>query len=264
MIKSILLILLVYVVCFVYVVLCNFISMKVLEASLPDYFNFIANILLAGAFVLFYCIREKFKMERISLLSVFKGLLLTFLLYALLIPIWNTFRDWKVLDTGQIMFFSRDKVMEVMDTIIADNGLSYFQLSMVLILPVIEEISFRGIIQKYLYGKCKPIVAILITSIAFAIPHLWPYDITRSLFVGFLLGYLYYRYNSILIPIVCHILWNTLGIFYKTTGNDISIWMILIYCCTWVGFIFLFRTLLKGQYAESIRDNSHSDKSGVR
>ncbi|MGL5689767.1 MAG: CPBP family glutamic-type intramembrane protease, partial [Bacteroidales bacterium] len=90
-----------------------------------------------------------------------------------------------------------------------------------------------------------------------------PYDITRNLFVGFLLGYLYYRYNSILIPIVCHILWNLLGVVLKTTGNDLSIWMILIYSCSLVGFVFLFRNLLKGQYAELISDKSLSGKSEV-
>ncbi len=145
-----------------------------------------------------------------------------------------------------------------------DSNVIYWIFKSIIVAPVLEEILFRGFLQKYLYRLKKPSVAILVAALLFSLSHYEINKIFTTFLGGLLYGFIYYKSGSLLIAIICHSLHNLLCDLLPSTNGHISIWMILIYCCTWVGFVFLFRTLLKGQYAESIRDNSHSDKSGVR
>lgn len=71
---------------------------------------------------------------------------------------------------------------------------------------VCEEFTFRGFLQTSLKKKYPFWVVLLISSIAFGILHFDPQLVyTLSAFMtGLLLGYLYNRWNSIVVPIVAH------------------------------------------------------------
>tara|TARA_B110000263_G_scaffold235095_1_gene233275 strand:- start:457 stop:960 length:504 start_codon:yes stop_codon:yes gene_type:complete len=88
-----------------------------------------------------------------------------------------------------------------------------FSLALALILfavtvPIIEELLFRGLILDSLsesYGKWT---AIIISSVIFAILHIYPLTILNAFWAGIIYGYLRIRTNSLWPSIILHGLWN--------------------------------------------------------
>lgn len=78
-----------------------------------------------------------------------------------------------------------------------------------LIAPILEEIIFRGILFKRLSSKLPFVVSALISSIIFAYLHGDIPFFLSYLAIGFLFCYLYKRTNSLLVPIITHMLMNT-------------------------------------------------------
>ncbi|WP_203256462.1 CPBP family intramembrane glutamic endopeptidase [Hyunsoonleella ulvae] len=72
----------------------------------------------------------------------------------------------------------------------------------------IEEIAYRGFLQRGLLKRYKPIVAIAISSIIFGLAHIEPQEIIFTTFMGLWLGIIAYKMNSIWPTIVCHIAIN--------------------------------------------------------
>lgn len=79
-----------------------------------------------------------------------------------------------------------------------------------------EEILFRGILQKILIRLFKnPHVAIVITAILFSAVHFQFYGSFARMFIGLMLGYIYFYTRNLKIPIMFHFINNaTLVIFY--------------------------------------------------
>lgn len=78
-------------------------------------------------------------------------------------------------------------------------------LLVVLLAPIIEEILFRGFLQKFLEESWRDVTrAILITSLFFALIHFNPYWIIQIYFLGLALGYLAWYTGSIIPPIILH------------------------------------------------------------
>lgn len=89
----------------------------------------------------------------------------------------------------------------------------------IILVPIAEELFFRGIIQNNLQKKIKPIFAILISSLLFGLLHFKfenliynePVYFQRSyiaIFGGIFLGTLFYKSKSLIPPILAHIFWN--------------------------------------------------------
>lgn len=105
-----------------------------------------------------------------------------------------------------------EKYMELVET----SGLSEYSpvwAVATLILPsLVEETIFRGLIMQYLRraGACFA-VANLLQSILFGIFHM---NVVQGIYTsvfGFLLGYLAWRYQSLLVPMAMHALFNLFG-----------------------------------------------------
>lgn len=76
--------------------------------------------------------------------------------------------------------------------------------------PVQEEIIMRRIIMKSIYDKKKNVwLAIVVSALIFAVIHGNPIQIVFAFPAGLLLGWLYYRTGSLLIPITGHIVNNS-------------------------------------------------------
>lgn len=107
------------------------------------------------------------------------------------------------------------------------DGLNAFQninlISIILFIPIGEELFFRGYIQEKLYLKTSTIVSILTASLLFAFIHA-PYSnlffndnhldwhlFYLTFFGGLFSGILYYKSKSIGPSIVFHIFWNIMA-----------------------------------------------------
>lgn len=104
---------------------------------------------------------------------------------------------------------------------IGDGGWSI--LTAVVMAPILEEILFRGVIQGSAYSKYGALKSILISSAAFGIIHLIPQQVIYAFVAGIILGYIYWRTQSILSVIIVHALNNGIAFIQKIIfGDDIS------------------------------------------
>ena len=90
------------------------------------------------------------------------------------------------------------------------NRYGYFVIG--LMAPLAEELVFRGaILRSLLNWNCRPWVAILISAVLFSAAHMNPAQIPHTLLIGLLLGWMYYRTDSIVPGVVFHWVNNTVA-----------------------------------------------------
>ena len=77
-------------------------------------------------------------------------------------------------------------------------------LGVVVVAPLVEESLFRGIIQQTLERRWETTKAVLVTSLLFSLIHLQPWWMIQQLILAVLLGYLAWRWNSILPAVIIH------------------------------------------------------------
>lgn len=129
------------------------------------------------------------------------------------------------------------------------NGLEKFiiVLKSIIIIPILEEIFFRGAILKMLLRPFSPLVAILINALLFSLYHgiFIPHILLSFLLSGLLLAFLYWRFRSLLLIIVLHTLFNII-VFLETYWliwfENLYAWQFLILLCVvivMVIFIYL-------------------------
>lgn len=115
--------------------------------------------------------------------------------------------------------------------------------------PIFEEIVFRGIIQKGLINKgVKPIYAIWIAAFVFGLVHGNPWQFVGAVLLGFVLGIVYEKTNSLLMPILLHAFNNgisTLLVYYGKTESFSEIfhfpeWSVLVAGILIFGVFFYF------------------------
>lgn len=88
-----------------------------------------------------------------------------------------------------------------------------------LLAPLGEEVVFRGAILRSLLQWCsKPWAAIVISALIFAVAHMNPAQLPHAFLIGLLLGWLYYRTDSI-IP----------GMTYHWVNNSVAYVMYNLY-----------------------------------
>lgn len=70
---------------------------------------------------------------------------------------------------------------------------------------ILEEIIFRGIIMKgFLNGGMKPVYAILLSAFIFGTVHFYPWQFLGAFLLGLVLGLVYWKTKSLLLPILLH------------------------------------------------------------
>jgi membrane protease YdiL (CAAX protease family) len=125
-----------------------------------------------------------------------------------------------------------------------------------IIVPVYEEMVFRGYLQKNLETFKSPTFAIVLTSLIFTILHFNLAEILPLFILAFYVGVITYKTDSLKIAITCHVLNNTFAIVKMnlsspadnlTLATDIlPIWIAGLILVLGVGTLFvIFKYLLK-------------------
>lgn len=83
--------------------------------------------------------------------------------------------------------------------------------------PVVEELFFRGAIERALLRKYKPWVAIVVSGLIFGIVHMNPAQVVFASLAGMLLGWLYWRTRSLIPCMVVHVLNNSFSVWSTLT-----------------------------------------------
>lgn len=130
----------------------------------------------------------------------------------------------------------------------------------VIMAPIFEEIVFRGIIQKGLINKgVNPWKAIIISAVIFGLVHGNPWQFVGAVLLGTVLGLVYHKTKSLLLPILLHAfnnLCSSILIFYGKTESfaetfKISEWAILgIGIVFFSIFCYLFMKKYRVHYSE--------------
>jgi membrane protease YdiL (CAAX protease family) len=104
---------------------------------------------------------------------------------------------------------------------ISDLLLNFFFIA--LVPAVLEEIFFRGVLQRLLQQATgSPHAGIIISSLLFAAVHLNPVQFIPMVFLAIVLGYVFYLTNSIFCSIAVHFFNNALAVsayYFKDSSN---------------------------------------------
>lgn len=84
-------------------------------------------------------------------------------------------------------------------------------IGVIIVAPITEEILFRGIMLKGLLKRYSDLTSILVTALLFGILHFNIYQFVGAFIAGILLGWLYSKTNSLLLCIIGHATYNSIG-----------------------------------------------------
>lgn len=151
------------------------------------------------------------------------------------------------------------KFFEQLMSKLTDDPVIMF-ITAVVMAPVFEEIIFRGIMQKGLINKgIEPWKAILFSSVVFGLVHANPWQFVGAVLLGCVLGLVYYKTKSLLLPMLLHAfnnLCSSILMFYTKNESfseafKVSEWMILLIGIILFSlFYYLFMKKYKVHYSE--------------
>ena len=142
-------------------------------------------------------------------------LLLLFLLIALLLDVvvTNPIADW----FGLSLSSEREQQIEKEIVTAKDTDMLAAAASLVVIgimVPIAEEILFRGVIQTYLVRRIGAVAGIILSSLWFALLHIDVALFAPLFVIGLGLGFVRHRYQSIWGAVVLHAVNNMMGVLY--------------------------------------------------
>ena len=104
--------------------------------------------------------------------------------------------------------------------------------------PLFEEWLCRGMVLRGLLnaGKMKPVWAIVISALFFAIIHMNPWQAIPAFVLGLLFGYVYYKTGSLKLTMLMHFTNNTLALAASRIWPDAETWTDIIGAQYWPYF----------------------------
>ena len=100
-----------------------------------------------------------------------------------------------------------------MDLITKNMPLWASLISVSVFAPLFEEWLCRGLVLRGLLGRMKPVWAITVSALFFAVLHANPWQAIPAFILGALFGYVYYRTGSLKLTMLMHCANNTLSVF---------------------------------------------------
>jgi len=113
----------------------------------------------------------------------------------------------------------RQMLEEMMKVLLQSNSVHEFVFVVVvvaLVPSIVEELLFRGLIQKSFDLSMSPLASALLAGTIFGLFHLNPFEAIPLIGIGCFLGFLRYRSASVLLPVLMHFLNNLLAVIAVT------------------------------------------------
>lgn len=114
--------------------------------------------------------------------------------------------------------------------------------------PILEELLFRGAVEKLLLQQYAPGKAILFSALIFGVFHLNPAQIVPAFLMGLMLGWVYYKTASLIPCIVVHIFNNSLSVYLMIHFPGVKEVDQLVSGSTYWAVTFVAIGLLAGTY----------------
>lgn len=163
---------------------------------------------------------ESIKLVGWVILLALAGLLLSGAMATLteMIPIPVSFKQW-----AEELEASYKKAMVVMTQMNSIGDLFINLFAVALIPAIVEELYFRGALQKTLSAwSGKPIIAIVVTAIIFSAFHFSYFGFLSRMVLGIVLGFIFEYTRTIWLPILLHFINNGIAIIalYSVRGDQ--------------------------------------------
>ncbi len=158
------------------------------------YLNYVHKISIVKAFHL--------KLSQIPFILKFCAVLTIINIFCLRFLDFNLLLNPKISEIGYI------KSLDI-------KQVALFFLVTIVLAPILEESLFRGLLYSPLYRKVGRYLAIILSSLIWAVGHFQPLLPSVGIFMtGILLAWLYDRSGSLIHPIIFHIFINSWIVFY--------------------------------------------------
>ena len=117
-----------------------------------------------------------------------------------------------------------------------------------IVMPVVEELLFRGLIQNRLREYLKPGHAIVLSAVFFGFYHGNTLQVIYALLIGLLLGYVYEKFHNLAAPVALHCFANIVSVVGSETPlldrifsqeNEIALMLTTGICCAAV-LLFIY------------------------
>lgn len=92
----------------------------------------------------------------------------------------------------------------------------------VLAAPILEELLFRGVIQRSITMKYGGLTGVVVAAAIFGIIHFNPVQVVNAFVVGLILGFIYYKTNSLISVMIIHAVNNAMAYLIWTISEDKS------------------------------------------
>lgn len=193
---------------FLSILFCLIIA-KCLNSSMIDFFSIDIAQLISTILILKY-IKRKFNITLKSLIDI-KNINLIMLVLIILFSLSS------YVTINSLIATLNNNIPLLQATAEHDNSIDnistiyllLFFTSISIVSPIIEEIIFRGIFLLKLKDNCNKIIALIFSSLLFAILHCSGSSQVSAFFSGLLWGIIVLKTNSIFYTIISHIIWNS-------------------------------------------------------
>jgi membrane protease YdiL (CAAX protease family) len=130
---------------------------------------------------------------------------------------------WMVHSSRAALRELRQQVESLIGQMFPAGTVSQFGL-VALLAGVGEELLFRGVIQTLLGQWTTPVAGLLITSILFALAHaLSKLYFLLALIIGLCFGWLVYRYNDLVAPMLAHSMYDFVALLYLSRTSRLRL-----------------------------------------
>ena len=119
-----------------------------------------------------------------------------------------------------------DTLMELMKQMTGGPFWSSF-LVVAIFAPIFEEWLCRGMVLRGLLTKMKPVWAIVISALFFAVIHANPWQALNAFLIGLVMGYVYYKTGSLLLTMLIHFVNNGTAVVLSNVESlkDYDYWI---------------------------------------
>ena len=135
---------------------------------------------------------------------------------------------WNMQLTNKSSILSQfyDMIMELMKEMTGGPFWSSF-LVVAIFAPIFEEWLCRGMVLRGLLTKMKPVWAIVISALFFAVIHANPWQALNAFLIGLVMGYVYFKTGSLILTMIIHFVNNGTAVVLSNVESlkDYDYWI---------------------------------------
>jgi membrane protease YdiL (CAAX protease family) len=203
----------------------------------------LVNMELAFIVTIFFCFKKeniKFLNLRIVNFPTFLLILVASLMFVYIYPAFNSYFYKNILERTLVLTSLQIKNL---------TSLTVF-LHTIILMPLLEEILFRGVFVRLLSRTNNLAVSVLIPSFFFSLYHFNTEQLLSAFIFGIILGLIYYKTNNLTISIFMHSLTNLFLFFSSDFKIKFENFHIIFVILVIFIFAYILNLLIKTNYKD--------------